>query len=141
MYTYIYLHIYIYIPLHIYIYMYIHIYIHIYRFIYLYIYIYTCTFIGLSKGGRSLASRAIGGTSAFTSKLTGGIGQGVRYFIVLDSFHDSKWPYHRNIRITLLFSTDIIIIRYRFSPWIRHSTAIGLIDVWIKHPVWERVFT
>jgi hypothetical protein len=32
---------------------------------------------GLSKGGKSLASKAIGGTSAFTSKITGGIGLGM----------------------------------------------------------------
>jgi hypothetical protein len=32
---------------------------------------------GLSKGGKSLASKAIGGTSAFTSKITGGLGKGM----------------------------------------------------------------
>lgn len=39
---------------------------------------------GLSKGGISLASRTIGGTSAFTSKITGGIGKGVS-LLTLDS--------------------------------------------------------
>ena len=39
---------------------------------------------GLSKGGISLASRTIGGTSGFTSKLTGGIGKGVS-MLTLDS--------------------------------------------------------
>lgn len=39
---------------------------------------------GLSKGGKSLASRTIGGTSAFTSKITGGLGRGVS-MLTLDS--------------------------------------------------------
>lgn len=39
---------------------------------------------GLSKGGKSLATRTIGGTSAFTSTITGGLGRGVS-MLTLDS--------------------------------------------------------
>jgi hypothetical protein len=39
---------------------------------------------GLSKGGKSLATRTIGGTSAFTSKITGGLGRGMS-MLTLDS--------------------------------------------------------
>lgn len=45
---------------------------------------------GLSKGGRSLASRAIGGTSAFTSKITGGIGQGVSFLTMDQTFYRNR---------------------------------------------------
>ena len=48
---------------------------------------------GLSKGGASLASRAIGGTSAITSKITGGIGKGVSLLTL-----DSEFQRNRNYR-------------------------------------------
>ncbi|RYH29744.1 hypothetical protein EON65_07470 [archaeon] len=48
---------------------------------------------GLSKGGKSLASRAIGGTSAFTSTITGGIGKGVSLLTL-----DSDFQRNRSLR-------------------------------------------
>ncbi|CAK9250500.1 unnamed protein product, partial [Sphagnum jensenii] len=45
---------------------------------------------GLSKGGKSLASHAIGGTSAFTSKLTGGIGNGVSLLTMDAEFYRNR---------------------------------------------------
>jgi len=45
---------------------------------------------GLSKGGRSLASRTIGGTSGFTSKITGGIGKGVSYLTMDSEFYRNR---------------------------------------------------
>ena len=49
---------------------------------------------GLSKGAVSLSSRAIGGTSAFTSKLAGGIGKGVS-MLTLDSQFQRNRTYRR----------------------------------------------
>ncbi len=49
---------------------------------------------GLSKGGISLASRTIGGTSAFTSQITGGLGKGVS-FLTLDSQFQRNRAYRR----------------------------------------------
>ncbi|KAJ1441155.1 hypothetical protein B484DRAFT_317530, partial [Ochromonadaceae sp. CCMP2298] len=49
---------------------------------------------GLSKGGISLASRTIGGTSAFTSKITGGLGKGVS-LLTLDSQFQRNRSYRR----------------------------------------------
>jgi vacuolar protein sorting-associated protein 13A/C len=45
---------------------------------------------GLSKGGRSLASKTIGGTSAFTSKITGGIGRGVSLLTMDSKFYRTR---------------------------------------------------
>jgi hypothetical protein len=45
---------------------------------------------GLSKGGRSLASRTIGGTSGFTSKITGGIGKGVSFLTMDRDFYRNR---------------------------------------------------
>jgi len=49
---------------------------------------------GLSKGAVSLSSRAIGGTSAFTSKLAGGLGKGVS-LLTLDSQFQRNRTYRR----------------------------------------------
>jgi hypothetical protein len=49
---------------------------------------------GLSKGGKSLASKAIGGTSAFTSSIAGGLGKGVSY-LTLDSEFQRNRQYRR----------------------------------------------
>ena len=49
---------------------------------------------GLSKGAASLSSRAIGGTSAFTSKLAGGLGKGVS-LLTLDSQFQRNRTYRR----------------------------------------------
>lgn len=50
------------------------------------------TFIeGLSRGGKSLAARTIGGTSAFTSKITGGLGKGISMLTM-----DTKFQQRRN---------------------------------------------
>lgn len=49
---------------------------------------------GLSKGGISLASRTIGGTSAFTSQITGGLGKGVS-LLTLDSQFQRNRAYRR----------------------------------------------
>jgi hypothetical protein len=45
---------------------------------------------GLSKGGRSLASRTIGGTSGFTSKITGGLGKGVSFLTMDRDFYRNR---------------------------------------------------
>jgi hypothetical protein len=49
---------------------------------------------GLSKGGASLAARTIGGTSAFTSQITGGLGKGVS-LLTLDSQFQRNRAYRR----------------------------------------------
>jgi hypothetical protein len=46
---------------------------------------------GLSKGGMSLAARAIGGTSAFTSTITGGIGKGVSLLTLDSEFQRARY--------------------------------------------------
>jgi hypothetical protein len=46
---------------------------------------------GLSRGGKSLAARTIGGTSAFTSKITGGLGKGMSMLTM-----DAKFQQRRN---------------------------------------------
>lgn len=55
---------------------------------------------GLSKGGKSLAAKTIGGTSAFTSKITGGISRGVSMLTL-----DSEFQRVRNSRRLVKSST------------------------------------
>ena len=50
--------------------------------------------VSVSHTGKSLASRAIGGTSGFTSKITGGIGKGVS-LLTLDSEFQRARSYRR----------------------------------------------
>ena len=45
---------------------------------------------GLSKGGKSIASHAIGGTSASISKLTGGLGHGVSLLTMDSEFYRNR---------------------------------------------------
>lgn len=47
----------------------------------------------ISKGGKSLAARSIGGTSAIASHITGGIGKGVSILTL-----DSEFQRHRSLR-------------------------------------------
>jgi hypothetical protein len=65
-------------------------------------------FNGLSKGAVSLSSRAIGGTSALTSKIVGGLGKGVSMLTL-----DSQFQRSRNYR------------RYNKSSTISEGLIVG----------------
>eukprot|EP01035_Chromulina_nebulosa_P017712 gene17712-23304_t len=53
-------------------------------------------FNGISKGGKVLATKAIGGTSAITSKITGGLGRGVALLTLDSSFQRNRYARRMN---------------------------------------------
>ena len=68
---------------------------------------------GLSKGGKSLASKAIGGTSAFTSKITGGLGRGMS-MLTFDSRYQKNRAKDR-LRAAQSVSEGLFVGSYEFG--------------------------